>query len=159
MLLSLSVVKAILVAQFLRAEAWSRLDGAGPNALRVARCVVSLLDAAAYLREVPDNDPALRALDAAGCFLGGVFDPGPEGAAIVRDWQFADEQMAGPADLLAALAAAAARTPPGGLLTPGASNLLNARHSIPMTTVAPAASEASFASPGRAGPGGALPAG
>ncbi len=119
MLLSLSVAKAILVGQFLRAQAWLRLDGAGPNSLRVARCVVSLLDTAAYLREVPDEDPALRALDAAGCFLGGVFDPGPEGAAIVRDWQLADEQTAGPADLLTALAAAAARTPPGGPLASG----------------------------------------
>lgn len=116
MLLSLSVAKAILVGQFLRAQAWTRLDGAGPNALRVARCVVSLLDAAAYLREVPDDDTALRAMDFAGCFRGGVFDPGPEGAALVRDWQLADEQTAGPTDLLIALAKAAIRTPPGGPL-------------------------------------------
>jgi hypothetical protein len=112
------VSKAILVAQFLRAQAWLRLDEAGPNALRVARCVVSLLDAAAYLREVPDDDPALRALDLAGCFRGGVFDPGPEGAALVRDWQLADEQTAGPTDLMIALAKAATRTPPGGPLAP-----------------------------------------
>jgi hypothetical protein len=118
-LLSLSVAKAILVAQFLRAQAWLRLDGAGPNALRVARCVVSLLDTAAYLRDILDEDPALRAMETAGCFLGGVFDPGPEGAAIVRDWQLADEQTAGPTDLLTALAAAATRTPPGGPLAPG----------------------------------------
>jgi hypothetical protein len=117
MLLSLSVAKAILVGQFLRAQAWTRLDGAGPNALRVARCVVSLLDAAAYLRDVPDDHPALRAMDIAGCFRG-VFDPGPEGAALVRDWQLADEQTAGPADLLIGLAKAAIRTPPGGPLAP-----------------------------------------
>jgi len=105
------VAKAILVAQFLRAQAWWRLDHAGENAQRVARCVVALLDAVGYLCQVPDDDPALRALDEAGCFGGGVFDPGPEGAVIIRDWQLADEQTAGPSDLLAALAAAAGRTP------------------------------------------------
>ena len=77
----------------------------------MARCVVALLDAVGYLCEVPDDDPALRALDEAGCFRDGVFDPGPEGAAIIRDWQLADEPTAGPADLLAALAVAAQRTP------------------------------------------------
>jgi hypothetical protein len=112
------VAKAILVAQFLRARAWWRLDTAGENALRVARSVVSLLDAAAYLCDIPDDYPALRTLAAAGCFHGGVFDPGPEGAVVIRDWQLADEQTAGPADLLEALAAAADRTPPGGPLSP-----------------------------------------
>ena len=81
--------------------------------MRVARSVVSLLDAAAYLRDIPDDNPAMRTLADAGCFDAGVFDPGPEGAVIIRDWQLADEQTAGPAALLAALAAAAGRTPPG----------------------------------------------
>jgi hypothetical protein len=107
------VAKAILLAQFLRAQAWWRLDGAGPSALRVARSVVSLLDTVAYLRDVSDDHPDLLALEAAGCFHGGMFDPGPEGADIIRDWQLADQQSAGPRDLLAVLAAAAARTPPG----------------------------------------------
>jgi hypothetical protein len=111
------VAKAILVGQFLRARAWWRLDSAGNNALHVARSVVSLLDAAAYLRDVPDDHPDLLTLDAAGCFQGGVFDPGPEGAVIIRDWQLADEQSAGPAELLSALARAADRTRPGGPLT------------------------------------------
>ena len=88
---------AILVAQFLRARAWWRLDSAGVSALRVARSVVALLDAAAYLRDIPNDDPDMRALEAAGCFDGGVFDPGPLGAAIVREWQLADEPSAGPA--------------------------------------------------------------
>jgi hypothetical protein len=112
------VAKTILVAQFLRARAWWRLDTAGESALRVARSVVSLLDTAGYLREIPDDDPAMLALEAAGCFLGGVFDPGPEGAVVIRDWQLADDQSAGPRELLAALAAAATRTPPGGPLSP-----------------------------------------
>lgn len=80
--------------------------------MRVARSVVSLLDAAAYLRDTPDDSPAMRTLADAGCFDTGAFDPGPEGAVIIRDWQLADEQTAGPAALLAALAAAAPRTPP-----------------------------------------------
>jgi hypothetical protein len=108
------------VARFLRARAWWRLDGAGPNALHAARSVVSLLDAAAYLREIPDDHPGIRALDEAGCFHGDVFDPGPEGVVIVRDWQLADEQSAGPADLLTALAEAANRTRPGGPVNPSA---------------------------------------
>jgi hypothetical protein len=111
------VTKAILVARFLRARAWWRLDHAGPNAVHVARSVVSLLDAVAYLQDVPDDDPGIAALAAAGCFRGDTFDPGPEGAALVRDWQFADERSAGPADLLARLAQAAPATPAGSAVT------------------------------------------
>jgi hypothetical protein len=106
------VAKAILVAQFLRARARWRLDSAGACALHVARSVVCLLDAVAYLRDVPDDDPDLQALEAAGCFRGNVFDPGPEGAVIVRTWQLADEPTAGPRDLLAELARAARRSSP-----------------------------------------------
>jgi hypothetical protein len=101
------VNKAILVAQFLRDRAWWRLDSAGANALRVARSVVSLLDAAAYVRDLPHDDPDLLALEARGCFAGGVFDPGPEGAYIIRGWQLADERSAGPCELLAELVRAA----------------------------------------------------
>ena len=87
----------MLVAQFLRERAWWRLDSAGASAPRVARSVVSLLDAAGYLRDLPDDDPDLLALEAMGCFGGGVFDPGPGGAYIVREWQLADERSpAGP---------------------------------------------------------------
>jgi hypothetical protein len=116
----LFVANAILVAQYLRTQAWWRLDTAGVSALRVARSVVSLLDAAAYLRDVPDEDRDMAMLDVAGCFCGGVFDPGPEGAVVIRDWQLADEQSAGPEELLAALAAAADRTRPGGPTNPAA---------------------------------------
>jgi hypothetical protein len=106
------VTKAILVAQFLRARAWWRLDSAGASALPVARSVVSLLDAAGYARGLPDDDPGIAALDAAGCFSGGIFDPGPQGWIIVREWQLADEASAGPEDLLAQLARAASRHAP-----------------------------------------------
>ena len=114
LLASLFVATSTLIVKYLKAQVWWRLDSAGPSALRVARNVVSLLDAAAYLSAVPDDAPAVAALEAAGCFRGGTFDPGPEGAVIVRDWQLADEQSGGPEDLLTALAAAAGRTPPGG---------------------------------------------
>jgi hypothetical protein len=103
------VTKAILVAQFLRARAWWRLDSAGASALHVARSVVALLDAAAYLQDVSDDDPDLLALQASGCFGGGGFDPGPEGAVIIREWQLADTASAGPRDLLTELARAARR--------------------------------------------------
>jgi hypothetical protein len=106
------VNKAILVAQFLRERAWWRLDSAGASAPRVARSVVSLLDAAGYLRDLPDDDPDLLALEAMGCFGGGVFDPGPGGAYIVRGWQLADERSsAGPRELLAELVLAAHANP------------------------------------------------
>jgi hypothetical protein len=107
------VTKAILVSQFLRARAWWRLDSAGASALHVARSVVSLLDAAGYLQGLSDDDPGIVALDAAGCFAGGIFDPGPEGWTIVREWQLADEASAGPEDLLAHLARAASHDGPG----------------------------------------------
>jgi hypothetical protein len=107
------VTKATLVSQFLRARAWWRLDSAGASALHVARSVVSLLDAAGYLQGLSDDDPGIVALDAAGCFAGGIFDPGPEGWTIVREWQLADEATAGPEDLLAQLARAAGRDGPG----------------------------------------------
>jgi hypothetical protein len=104
-------MKAILVAEFLRARARWRLDSAGPSALQVARSVVSLLDAAAYLRDLPDDDPDLLALEAMGCFGGGAFDPGPQGIEIVKRWQLADAPSAGPRDLLAELVRAASRQP------------------------------------------------
>ncbi len=101
----------MMVAQFLRTRAWWRLDSAGASALRVARSVVSLLDAAAYLNDLPEDDPDLLALEAMGCFGGGVFDPGPEGANIIRGWQLADEWSAGPRELLAELVRAAHGNP------------------------------------------------
>jgi hypothetical protein len=103
------VTKGILVAQFLRARAWWRLDCAGASAGHMARSVVALLDAAGYARDLRDDDPSLFALDAAGCFKGGFFDPGPDGWAIVRGWQLADQTSAGPEDLLVQLARAATR--------------------------------------------------
>ena len=105
------MTKAILVAQFLQARAWWRLDSAGASALHVARSVVSLLDAAAYLQGIPEDDPDLLALEAMGCFRGGAFDPGQEGAEIVKRWQLADEASAGPRDLLTELVRAAHSTP------------------------------------------------
>jgi hypothetical protein len=106
------VTKAILVARFLRARAWWRLDSAGASALYVARSVVSLLDAAGYAEGLPDDDPGIAALDAAGCFAGGIFDPGPAGWDIVRKWQLAAKASAGPEDLLAQLARAATNDGP-----------------------------------------------
>ena len=110
------MTKAILLAQFLRARAWWRLDSAGASAVHVARSVVSLIDAAGYVHALPDDDPSLVALDAAGCFAGGIFDPGPEGWMIVREWQLADEASAGPEDLLALLVRAAAHDGPAAHL-------------------------------------------
>jgi hypothetical protein len=106
------------VAQFLQARAKWRLDSAGASAGHAARSVVSLLDAAAYLGDVPDDDPDIMTLDAAGCFLGETFDPGPEGALLVRQWQLADVASAGPRELLTGLAQAALRTVPAARPVP-----------------------------------------
>jgi hypothetical protein len=106
------------VAGFLRARAWWRLDSAGASALHVARSVVALLDAAAYLQDIPDDDPDMLALEAAGCFRGGVFDPGAEGADIVRVWQLGDVPTADPSDLLAELVRAAHRSQAAAPATP-----------------------------------------
>ena len=46
-----------------------------------------------------------------GCFGGGVFDPGPEGADIIRGWQLADAWSAGPRELLTELVRAAHGNP------------------------------------------------
>src|SRR5258708_1446074 len=68
-----------MISRFLRDQAWWRLDCAGASALRIARSVVSLLDAAAYVAQVPDEHPDLRSLALAGCFHGAVVDPGVAG--------------------------------------------------------------------------------
>jgi hypothetical protein len=101
------VVKAILVARYLRGRARWRLDSAGAPALQTARSVVALLDAASYLRDVPDSDPDIVALEEAGWFQGGAFEPSQAGVNIVRGWQLAEKATAGPRDLLSALAHAA----------------------------------------------------
>jgi hypothetical protein len=96
-----------MISRFLREQAWWRLNSAGVSAVRVARNVVALLDAAAYVAELPDEHPDVEALARAGCFRRGVFDPGHKELAVVRGWHLADQQAAGPRDLLAAMADAA----------------------------------------------------
>jgi hypothetical protein len=127
----------MMVAQFLRTRAWWRLDSAGASALRVARSVVSLLDAAAYLADLPEDDPALLALEAMGCFGGGVFDPGPEGADVIRGWQLADEWSAVPRDLLAELVRAVHAGPPPPAMSPAASCARPGRPAIGVPRQAP----------------------
>ena len=117
------MTKANLVAQFLRARARWRLDSAGASAVHAARSVVCLLDAAAYLQDVPDDHPGITALEKAGCFRGGTFDPGPQGAAIVRKWQLAGESTGGPAELLAELARTARLAGPDALSPAAAINI------------------------------------
>jgi len=94
------------VAEFLRAQAAWRLARAGGDPVRAARCAAALLDAAAYVAALTDDDRGLAMLARGGCFRGQVFDPGPKGISITRWWQYRDAPQAGPADLIAALAAA-----------------------------------------------------
>src|SRR5260370_1579474 len=149
MLSSLPVNKEILGPQSRRAGAGWRVDSPGASALRVARSVVSLLDAAGYANGLPDDDPAIATLDAAGCFTGGTFDPGPEGRAIVRGWQLADEASAGPEDLLAQLARAASHDGPAAHLASLAGPAAQATLAGPaaQATLAGPAAQATLAGP------------
>jgi hypothetical protein len=97
------------MAEFLRAQAAWRLARAGSDPVRAARCAVALLDAAAFVVTLDEDDDGLAALAQAGCFGPEVFDPGPRGLQIARWWQFGEPPYAGPRDLLTALAAAAGR--------------------------------------------------
>jgi hypothetical protein len=96
-----------MISRFLREQAWWRLNSAGVSALRIARNAVALLDAAAYIADLPDDHPDVEALAIAGCFRRGAFDPGHKGLAVVRGWNLADQPTADPRDLLAAMADAA----------------------------------------------------
>ena len=97
----------MMVAQYLRVQARWRLASPGLGAIRVARNVMALLDAASCIERLPDAHPDLEELACAGCFRGGVFDPGEAGLAVVRGWELADQPTGGQQDLLAALALAA----------------------------------------------------
>lgn len=93
-----------MVAHFVRAQARWRLDTPGVSAIRAARCVVALLDAAACISGLPESHPDLKELDRAGCFASGQFDPGQAGVAVVRGWELADGPAGATQDLLGALA-------------------------------------------------------
>jgi hypothetical protein len=108
-----------LLAQYLREQAHWRLDSVDGSPLRAAHCVLALIDAAAYVRELPGDDPCVAVLAMAGCFANGGFDPGVAGRDFIRRWQFVDRPTAGPRDLLAALAARCAAHRPPALPPPG----------------------------------------
>ncbi len=98
----------MLVAEFLRTQAGWRLATAEADPVRAARSAAALLDAAAYVAGLAEDDDDLALLNQGGCFRGGAFDPGLKGRSIARWWQFGDQPQAGPRDLIAALATAAA---------------------------------------------------
>jgi hypothetical protein len=99
------------MAEFLRSQAAWRLARAGGDPIRTARSAAALLDAAAYVAALTDDDRGLALLARGGCFRGQVFDPGPKGVSITRYWQYRDVPQAGPQDLMAALAAAVGMPP------------------------------------------------
>jgi hypothetical protein len=120
-------MKKTMVVQYIRAHTWWRLDNPGLSPVRVARSVVALLDAAACIAELPESHPNLEELERAGCFAGGVFNPGNAGLAVVRGWELADEPTGTEQDLLGALTVtvsadrggpSTARPPPGGYSLP-----------------------------------------
>lgn len=105
------------VAEFLRAQAGWRLATAEADPVRAARCAAALLDAAAYVAGLAEDDRDLTLLSRGGCFRGNIFDPGPKGMSIARWWQFGDAPQAKPRDLIAALAAAVTTTGPAPATT------------------------------------------
>jgi hypothetical protein len=105
------VTRQLLLAEFLRAQAAWRLARAGGDPVRTARCAAALLDAAAYVAALTDDDGALTLLARRGCFRGQVFDPGPKGVSITRWWQYRDVPHASPQDLITALTAAVGTAP------------------------------------------------
>lgn len=94
------------MAEFLRAQAAWRLARADQDPVRSARCAAALLDAAAWVAALTDDDRSLAVLARGGCFRGQVFDPGPKGVSLTRSWQYRDTAQAGPRDLLTAIATA-----------------------------------------------------
>lgn len=110
------VGKTESLAGHLRARARWRLDrvqrdDGGWN----ARCALALLDAACYVRALPDDDPLIVAVGEAGCFGpdgSGDFRPGAEAARLIDSWQPGE-----PRDLLAAILAPGRDALPGSAPT------------------------------------------
>ncbi len=100
------MTQQILIAEFLRTQAAWRLARCRTDPVRAARCAAALLDAAAYVAGLTDDDQDLAVLARSGCFRGQVFDPGPKGVSLARWWQYGDAPQAGPRELIAALATA-----------------------------------------------------
>ncbi|HKB31867.1 MAG TPA: hypothetical protein VKD26_13670 [Streptosporangiaceae bacterium] len=112
------VLAQYLLAQYLRDQAHWRLDAVDGHPARAARCVLALIDAAGYVRELPGDDPYVAALAVAGCFAGSSFEPGVEIRDFIRGWQYDDRPAAGPRDLLGALAARCAARQQAALVPP-----------------------------------------
>jgi hypothetical protein len=100
------VTQQKLIADFLRAQAAWRLARASDDPIRAARCAAALLDAAAFVAGLADDDRDLARLARVGCFRGQVFDPGPRGLSLARGWQYREGRQAGPRDLVTALVTA-----------------------------------------------------
>lgn len=134
-------MKKMIVAQFLRDQAWWRLNSPGVSAIRAARSVLALRDAAACIEALPDDHPDLAKLAGVGCFRGGVFNPGRAGLAVVRGWELADQPTGGRQDILAALAITAC-TPvpppvPARVLPPVPAPITTAPQAMPPEAVPP----------------------
>ncbi|TDD86965.1 hypothetical protein [Actinomadura rubrisoli] len=103
------VLKTWMIADYLRPYTQWRINRADPcDDGRNARAAIGLIDAAAYVMQLDDDEPVIVRMAIAGCFARGHFDPGPEGEALIRRWHY-DEAVAGPAELFQAVAASAER--------------------------------------------------
>ncbi|RAY10866.1 hypothetical protein DPM19_33440 [Actinomadura craniellae] len=101
--------KTLMIADFLRSAARRRIDLVEDDEEgRNARCAVALINAAGYVQEISDTDRVVTRMAAAGCFEEERFRPTPTGERLITGWHYTGPG-GDPADLLAAVAAAAER--------------------------------------------------
>ena len=99
--------KSFMIAECLRRYAWWRLNRSDEHDEgRNARSAVALLNAAAYVAELPEDAPVITRLCAAGTFTGEEFRLPVPAERIVRFWHY-EERGGAPEDLLEAIAAMA----------------------------------------------------
>ncbi|MCW2865295.1 MAG: hypothetical protein JWP48_7003 [Actinoallomurus sp.] len=99
--------KPFMIAECLRRYAWWRLNRSDEHDEgRNARSAVALLNAAAYVAELPEDAPVITRLCGAGTFAGEEFRLPVPAERIVRFWHY-EEPGGVPEDLLEAIAAMA----------------------------------------------------
>ena len=99
--------KTFMIAECLRRYAWWRLNRADErDEGRNARSAIALLNAAAYVADLPEDASVITRLSECGGFSDEEFRLPEAAERIVRFWHY-EEFAGGPEDLLEAIAAMA----------------------------------------------------
>ncbi|MQA94445.1 MAG: hypothetical protein GEV11_07240 [Streptosporangiales bacterium] len=99
--------KTEVLAAWLREQArWRMALAARSSDDTDARSAVALLDAAAYVADLPPDDPEVCRLIDAGCLIGTMTRFGDNAVRLIRNWS---HRTAGPREILRALATVAER--------------------------------------------------